>query len=516
MRPSYWRHKIRSWSDSALRFLYGPKGFLARKRNRFRVYVILGVILAALTQSKHAEPGLLQKILDRGELSVGFRLGPLIYFERDREIGGLDYYILHAFAEQLGVDLKLRLYDEIPEILAAVEAGELDIGAANLTVTPERQNRVSFSDAYLQVSPLLIQHSSRPSLDSIADIGDSSLVVIAGSSHAELLRTLKQEYPDIRWQEENDTLMFQLMERVQDREIDFAIVDSSIYELERAFFPRIEVAQNLGEESPLAFALQKTGDLSLISALNRYLDEVKQSGELKELIDEVYSNSENYNIASSLTLRERIETRLPEFEALFRRIGEEVGIDWVLLAAVAYQESHWNPAARSYTGVRGLMMLTLPTAAQYGVSNRLDAEQSLRGGARYLKSLINRLPARISETNRVQMALAAYNMGMGHLQDARILTQRAGKDPDSWEDVRAHLHLLQQSLHYKTVTYGYARGLEARNYVDSINQFYNILESYALQKELEAWDFSDDISDEVSPGLYPDFPSALENPLSPL
>lgn len=515
MRPSYWRHKLRTIAESAIRYFYGPNGVFARKRMAFRAVLILIILITGFVKTRPTAPDFLQQILDRGEINVGFRLGPLIYFERDQEIGGLDYYIMQAFAEDLGLDLKVQILDEIPDLLSKVGLGEIDVAAANLAVTADRQDLVDFSSGYLNVVSVLIQHSSRPRLRSIADIRDSSLVVIEGSSHAELLRSLKLEYPHLEWQEEPNTLMFQLMERVQDREIDYAIIDSSIYELERAFFPRIEIAQRLDDDSPLAFALKKSEDTSLIDAMNTFLTGYQESGDLDQLVAEIYSDSENFSVANSLVLRERIESRLPEFEQLFRGVGYEVGIDWVMLAAVSYQESHWNPAARSYTGVRGLMMLTLPTAGQYGVTNRLDAEQSLRGGAQHLKSLIGRIPERIPEPDRTQMALVAYNMGMGHLNDARILTQRAGKNADSWPDVSDHLHLLQQSQYYQTVNHGYARGLEARTYVSSIYQFYNILESYAWQQELEAWDFDDDI-DELSPGLAPDFPSVLTNPLSPL
>ena len=516
MRPSYWRHKFRSLADSSIRYFYGPKGVLARKRMAIRAFLIFLILVAGFLKTRPSNPDLLQQILDRGEISVGFRLGPLIYFERDREIGGLDYYIMQAFADHLGLELNVQVIDKITGLLAAVQTNKIDVAAANLSITTERQDLVDFSSPYLNVVSVLIQHSSRPSLSSIADIADSSLVVIEGSSHAELLRSLQRENPNIEWQEEPDTLMFQLMQRVQNGEIDYAVIDSSIFELERAFFPRVELAKRLDEGSPLAFALKKSGDNSLNLALNEFLAKFKDSGELDQLIAEIYSNSENFNVVGSLVLRERIESRLPEYEDLFRQVGEEVGIDWVLLAAVAYQESHWNPSARSYTGVRGFMMLTLPTAGQYGVTNRLDAEQSLRGGAQHLKSLIGRLPSRIKEPDRTQMALAAYNMGMGHLNDARILTQRAGRDADTWNDVSEHLHLLQQSQYYKTVNNGYARGLEARTYVENIYQFYNILESYAWQKELEAWDFGEDILEEISPGLPPDFPSVLTNPLSPL
>ena len=149
--------------------------------------------------------------------------------------------------------------------------------------------------------------------------------------------------------------------------------------------------------------------------------------------------------------------------------------DWRKLAAASYQESHWNPSARSPTGVRGMMMLTLPTAAYVGVDNRLDPEQSIRGGAFYLKDMMERLPDTIPENQRIWFALASYNIGLGHVEDARRLTESMGMDPDAWADVKKVLPLLQQSKYYKQTRYGYARGSEAVHYVDSIRRYYDTL-----------------------------------------
>jgi len=157
-------------------------------------------------------------------------------------------------------------------------------------------------------------------------------------------------------------------------------------------------------------------------------------------------------------------------------VAAEYQMDWHLLAAVAYQESYWNPLATSPTGVRGMMMLTLPTAREMGVDDRLDAAQSLRGGARYLKNIKRRLPGDIHEPDRTWLALAAYNIGMGHLEDARVITERQGGDPHLWRDVIKALPLLQKSKHFQNTRYGYARGLEAATYVQNIRHYYSILE----------------------------------------
>ncbi len=180
--------------------------------------------------------------------------------------------------------------------------------------------------------------------------------------------------------------------------------------------------------------------------------------------------------AENVSINTHIAQRLPRYEALFRRIAESHQIDWRLLAAISYQESHWSPRARSPTGVRGMMMLTLTTAREVGVRNRLDVEQSVRGGARYLNRIHDRLPGSIREPDRTWIALAAYNVGMGHVYDARDLTLQAGGNPDKWHDLRFHLLLLEQSWWYRQTRYGYARGSEPVRYVENIRLFYQHLQ----------------------------------------
>ena len=142
---------------------------------------------------------------------------------------------------------------------------------------------------------------------------------------------------------------------------------------------------------------------------------------------------------------------------------------------MSYQESHWNPRAKSFTGVRGMMMLTLATAKELGIVSRLDPEQSIKGGAKYLTNLLKRIPDRITHPDRLWFALAAYNVGMGHLEDARVLTDRQGANPDMWVDVKIRLLQLRQKKYYKTTRYGYARGNEAVAYVDNIRRYYDTL-----------------------------------------
>jgi len=173
-----------------------------------------------------------------------------------------------------------------------------------------------------------------------------------------------------------------------------------------------------------------------------------------------------------------IDARLFQYLEYFMIAGVEYDLDWRLLAAMAYQESHWNEKATSKTGVKGLMMLTKITAKEMNINDRKDPIQSITGGAKYIKLLMQRLPSRIQQPNRLWMALAAYNMGYGHLEDARVLTDRQDDNPDFWLDVKQRLPLLQNKLYHSTLKHGHARGNEAKTYVARIRAFYDILRWY--------------------------------------
>lgn len=175
------------------------------------------------------------------------------------------------------------------------------------------------------------------------------------------------------------------------------------------------------------------------------------------------------------TYLQRINDRLPNYEALFKKVAKDNSLDWKLLAAISYQESHWSPKARSPTGVRGLMMLTLDTARQLGIENRLVPEQSIKGGALYFRQTYYKISDRIQEPDRTWLALAAYNIGFAHLEDARKLVEKRGGNPDNWIDVRESLPLLSQKEWYEQTRHGKARGGEPVTYVENIRRYYDIL-----------------------------------------
>jgi membrane-bound lytic murein transglycosylase F len=178
-------------------------------------------------------------------------------------------------------------------------------------------------------------------------------------------------------------------------------------------------------------------------------------------------------------------------------------IDWRLLAAISWQESHWDPQATSPTGVRGMMMLTRNTAQSLGLTDRTDAEQSLDGGMRYLQDMMNKVPDSVPKDERIWFALAAYNMGYAHMLDAMALTKKQKGNPDSWADVKQRLPLLSQKPYYSRLKYGYARGHEAYAYVENIRKYHISLVGYLSEKE----------KDEQRLALAGDYPAVMPDEL---
>lgn len=439
------------------------------------------VTCAGLGGSK--TPSILEKIQAKGELHVISRNGPTTYYEGPHGLTGFEYTLAKAFADEIGVELVIREQSNLAILMESVGGPAGHIGASGLTITERRKRKVRFGRPYLDVTQQIIYHRDSVRPDSIEGLVGQDIMVVANSSHAERLRELRQEYPALRWRERNDMEMIDLVEMVHSGELQYAVVDSNAFAINRNFYPNAQAAFDVSEPQQLAWAFPKQADSSLYDAAEQFFARIEADGRLAEVKDHFYGQAERVNHSGAMVFAERVESRLPNWQNYLEAAGREYDIDWRLLAAMSYQESHWDSNARSHTGVRGLMMLTLVTAKELGVVNRIDPEQSISGGAKYFKKIYERIPERIQGADRIWMALAAYNVGMGHLEDARVLTESHGDDPDQWTDVKRYLPLLAKRKYHQHTKHGYARGWEPVAYVQRIRQFYNVLRWHDQQEQ---------------------------------
>jgi len=467
------------------RFLSGGLAPLSRVRRvgKRLVFAAIG-ILFLLYFSSSARLTDLQQVKQSGVLKMLTVDGPTTYYEDGRGKNGFEYLLAKAFADSLGVELVVHSKPSLRTMLLSVGGPGGNFAAANITATKHRSEWLRFSHSYMEVTQHLVYRRGSKRPRSLSDL-DGDLLVVKESSHSEQLAFWAEQYPNLAWREDDNVEMSELLRMVHDREINYTVVDSLAYLVSRHIYPQVRRAIDISEPQPLAWAFPDHGDDTLLAAANQFLDEFIASGELQTLKNDLLAQANNFSVADSQRFGELVDKRLPTYEPLFREVAPQFGLDWQLLAAIAYQESHWNARARSPTGVRGLMMLTLNTAREMKIKNRLDPRQSLIGGATYLTKLKSRLPDHIAEPDRTLLALAAYNVGFGHLEDARILTQRNGQDPDLWQDVREHLPKLSNKQYYRALKYGYARGSEPVIYVDNIQYYQRYLELHQLSRQKE-------------------------------
>ncbi|PSJ23088.1 membrane-bound lytic murein transglycosylase MltF [Halomonas sp. ND22Bw] len=443
-----------------------------RRRNYATLCALLG--LGLITDRPHRAPGpLLEEVRTRDFLNVQTRNTPTTYYEGRQGPTGFEYELMRRFADFLGVSLNLDADHDIAGVLEAVRR-EGDLGAAALPLDPTLDG-LMFSRPILPLQPVLVYRRGLPPPGEIADLEGLAIGTLSNTGTDRVMHELKAEHPWLSWQEADDIEVSALLGRVADGTLDAAVVFERQFRLNRLFFPEVEDGFRLGRPLSLAWAFPSERGLGLLREANRFLETLQDSGLLASL-ETRYLGRDNYlEYVGARTFIGHVHERLPTYDALFREAARDSGFDWKLLAAVGYQESHWRPDATSPTGVRGLMMLTNATAGELGVDNRLDPAQSIHGGARYLRSLKDRLPESITGDDRLFMALAAYNVGLGHLYDARRLAEMRGGDPDTWEDVRDALPLLQEREWYSKTRYGYARGGEPVIYVRNIRRYHEIL-----------------------------------------
>ncbi len=443
------------------------------------------IVAAALLSTCSSPPDLLEKILATGELKVVTRNSPTAYVMGPNGPAGPEYDLVQAFADDLGVRLLVKPVDSVSEILPSLLAGHTDMAAAGLSVTESRREFLNFGHPYQTVDMHLIYRLGTGKPRSMEDVVGRQIEVVAESSHVDVIETLKQVYPGIEYSENADAEVADLLEKVASGELDMTVADSTEFNIQRHFYPDLRVALDLELDDRLAWGFPKDYGDSLLARADEFLIKIERSGLLARIQDRYYGHTEKFDYVGTRNFIRHYESRLPRFRGMFEQAGAEWGVDWRLLAAIGYQESHWRTQAISPTGVRGIMMLTLDTAEYLNIDDRLDPRNSIFGGAQYFARQTERVADTVPEPDRTWMALAAYNVGFNHLKSAQQITEWQGGNPNRWIDVSESLPLLSQRKWYSRVPTGYARGWEPVLYVNNIRQYYNILKWLTDNEEIE-------------------------------
>ncbi|HSC79591.1 MAG TPA: membrane-bound lytic murein transglycosylase MltF [Chitinolyticbacter sp.] len=394
-----------------------------------------------------------------------------LYVDADGQYAGLEYDLVTRFAEAQGLKLRFVMESDYRTLLERLARHEAHL-AVGVHREREREGLV-FGPDYQKVEPVLVYPARQAQRQALAQLHAGTAMVKTLPQYLRPLNAYKITQPDFKWRMVDDADAEGLIEGVASGVYDYVVVDSHLAAVAQNYFPGVAIARPFTAQQTLAWAMPRD-DAQLTSRVHAFFASIEGDKTLARLIDRYYGHLNRVDSIDTLAFLGKRDTVLHHYRDWFHEAEDKTGIDWRLIAALSYQESHWNPAAVSAYGVRGLMMLTTDTANRLGV-NRLDPYQSIQGGARYMKMMIDAMPDEIAEPDRTWLALAAYNVGIGHLSDARILARRLNKNPDSWADLKKVLPLLRDPKYFSTLRFGYARGGEPVAFVETLRTYYDIL-----------------------------------------
>ncbi len=395
---------------------------------------------------------------------------------RPAGLTGFEHDLATMLAKELGITISFKVMPSYAKLLNQLSAGRAHIAAAGLSPTPELRQQFAFGPAYKTLQYQLVYHTADKRPKNIGDLGGRKIVVIAETPAHDIARDLTGNTPTLAIEVlPHETSPDELLVALDKKQADIALVDTYAFAVGKRLHPELAAAFNIGREAKIAWAFSSAADHDLQQSTLRFFEKIRANGTLNRLMDRYYGHVNRIHPVDTEVLLNKIQTELHKYKAHFHEAQQLTEIDWRILAAVGYQESHWDPFATSPTGVRGLMMLTEDTADRMKVKNRLDARESIIGGAKYIALLRDTVPPRINEPDRTWLALAAYNQGYGHLEDARILTARLGLNADSWLDVRKAYPKLREPEFFEASKHGFCRGDEAVQFVENIRNYSDML-----------------------------------------
>ena len=423
-----------------------------------------------------AKKNALEKIKESGEITVLTRNNAHCYYTYRDTPMGFEYDLAKAFSNYLGVKLKV-ITPTWEELIDSLKTGKGDLIAASMTVIPSRSKLMDFSNEYLAIQQKAILHTDNQ-IKKLEDLEGKTIHVRKGTSYEERLNELKGEGLEITIERHDDIPTEELIRMVAEKEIEVTLADSNIALLNRRYYPDVKAAFPIEEPQSLGWAVNK-GEKALLEKINAFFKKIKENGTFAKIHEKYYANVEIFDYVDLKKYHLRIGSLLPKYKEIIRKNAVIQGFDWRLIAAVIYQESHFDPKAISFTGVEGIMQLTRDTAKEMGVRDRLDPQQSIIGGVKYLNKLYKKYDD-AKDPDRLFITLASYNVGHGHILDARTIAKDRNLDPNSWSVLQQILPLLRYPKYYKNALYGYCRGTEPVRYVNRIITYYDILKREAI------------------------------------
>ena len=415
----------------------------------------------------------LQKIKQTGVITVATRNSAHCYYLYRDQPMGFEYELAKAFAEYLGVRLQIKIVDKWSDMVAALSNGSAAFIAASMPITSKRQTQVAFSDGYMEVAQNIITHRKNTGIKEAADLSGKTIDVRKGTVYQQRLVELKKQGINLAIRLHDDLPVEELIQKVADGQIDFTIANSNIISINRRNFPGVVSTGSINDGMQLAWAVYPKSK-KLLEQINAFLRMINKSGKFDEIYNKYYGDIDDFDYVDLEAFHRRVKNKLSRYSPFIKAAAKKHGFDWRLIAAQIYQESHLNPWAKSQAGARGLMQILPSTAKDLGIADLFDPVQNINAGVQHLKDLYDHFDQAHGE-DRLLIALAAYNIGQGHINDARDLAKKKGLDPDKWVSLSKTLPLLQYRKYFMNTQYGFCRGTEPIRYIKQILIYYDVL-----------------------------------------
>ncbi len=424
----------------------------------------------------------LKSILDAGELKIIADNSPHSYSVYRNQPMGFDYELAREFADQLGVRLRVVTCNSWSEKVVALYNGKGDVIAAASEITPDRSQQVAFSNGFLAVQHHLVSNRHKTRIRSLSDLAGKIVDVGQGSAHHDRLKDLRRLGINVVIRSHDDLAPEHLIQKVASGEIDYTVANTNIALMNQRYYPTAFVQTVLHDTFSLGWAV-RPGSQALLERINAFFQKIAADGRLDDIYEKYHQSIEKFDYVDLRAFHERMRTRLPRYRAFIKDAAGKHDFDWCLIAAQMYRESHMDPYSRGPNGGQGLMQILPATARSLKVTDAFDPVANIRAGVRYLRNLYDLFEG-IADEERLQIALAAYNVGPGHVQDARRLASRMGLDPDRWVSLAKTLPLLRYRRYYRDAEQGFCQGDIPVAYVKNIMIYYDILKRMELDSAI--------------------------------
>jgi len=411
-------------------------------------------------------------LIERGRLRMITRNNALTYFIHRGLQVGFEYELMKKFASEHGLRLEVVIPDSHAELLSHLNDGKGDVVAAAMTIIPEREAQAAFTRPYNEVEEVVVVRADDVSISSLRDLAGRTVHVRESSSFYATLKALQDSVQTLEIVTVPENMETEdILAGVEEGRYDVTMADSNLLEVERAYGRRLKAAFSV-KPTNLGWAVRKE-NTSLLASLNEYIRREK-GGLFFNMMKKRYFENRRVIERAKDSMRVDLGGQLSPFDELTKKYAMRYGHDWRLITAQMYQESRFKPDAVSWVGAQGLMQVMPKTGIQLGFTDLKDPDQGIHAGTKYMRQLIERFDLDIPMHSRIRFALASYNVGYGHLLDARRLAREKGWDPNRWfGNVEQAMRLLSQPAYYERARYGYCRGGQPVHYVEKIQSLYD-------------------------------------------